>query len=31
MSLTRRNVCIVSGQSSRMKVVEVNEADLGAV
>ena len=31
LGISRRNVCIVSGQSSRTKVVEVSEVDLEAV
>ena len=31
LDIPRRNVCIVSGFSSRTKVVEVSEADLEAV
>ena len=31
LGVSRRNVCIVSGQSSRTKVVEVGEVDLKAV
>ena len=31
LDIPRRNVCIVSGFSSRKKVVEVSEADLEAV
>ena len=31
LDIPRRNVCIVSGFSSRNKVVEVSEADLEAV
>lgn len=31
LGVSRRNVCIVTGQSSRTKVVEVSEVDLKAV
>jgi uncharacterized protein (TIGR00251 family) len=31
LNTSRRNVCIVSGQSSRTKVVEISEADLESV
>lgn len=31
LGISRRNVCIVSGHSSRMKVVEVSEVGLEAV
>jgi uncharacterized protein (TIGR00251 family) len=31
LGVSRRNVCIVTGQSSRTKIVEVSEVDLKAV
>ena len=31
LGVSRRNVCIVTGQSSRTKVIEVSEVDLKAV
>jgi uncharacterized protein YggU (UPF0235/DUF167 family) len=31
LGVARRNVCIVTGQSSRTKIVEVSEVDLKAV
>jgi uncharacterized protein (TIGR00251 family) len=31
LGISRRSVCIVSGQSSRTKVVEVSEVDLEAI
>ena len=31
LGVSRRNVCIVTGQSSRTKIVEISEVDLTAV